>query len=172
MGRLQTFGFRHKFFERKQRYPGKRLVSYAPAMLLRIALAFAAAGLVACGAPREQAEQESRIPVLLISVDTLRADHLPAYGYRAVETPAVDRLRADSILFANAYAPAPLTLPSHVTMLSGLLPPAHGVRNNAGYRFDAARHTSLPAVLKNHGYRTAAAVSSYVLRKETGLGPV
>jgi arylsulfatase A-like enzyme len=73
-------------------------------------------------------------PVVLVTIDTLRADRLPAYGYRGVATPAIDRLSADAILFENAYTHCPLTLPSHVSLLTGRLPPDHGVRNNLGYR--------------------------------------
>jgi arylsulfatase A-like enzyme/Flp pilus assembly protein TadD len=111
-------------------------------------------------------------PVILISIDTLRADRLPAYGYRGAETPHLDGLRADSILYRHAYSPCPMTLPSHVTMLTGLLPPEHGVRSNAGFTFAAAAHPSLPVLLKAQGYATGAAVSSYVLRGETGLRPL
>ena len=112
-----------------------------------------------------------RAPVIVISIDTLRADRLPAYGYRGVATPHIDALRADGILYANAYAHAPLTLPSHLSMLTGKLPYEHGVRNNLGYTFDRERHDSLPAMLKRAGYATGAAISAYVLRGETGLGP-
>ena len=73
-------------------------------------------------------------PVVIISVDTLRADHLPAYGYRGVETPNLDALRKDAILFENAYSHVPLTLPSHASLFTGLLPPQHGVRDNLGLR--------------------------------------
>jgi hypothetical protein len=59
-------------------------------------------------------------PVVLISIDTLRSDRLPAYGYGGVETPHLDRLRRDAILFESAWSPCPMTLPSHVTMLTGL----------------------------------------------------
>jgi tetratricopeptide (TPR) repeat protein len=107
-------------------------------------------------------------PVILISVDTLRSDHLPAYGYRGVATPNLDALRSDSILFQRAYSNCPMTLPSHLTILTGLLPPQHGVRNNIGYRFDGKAPT-LAKVLRDRGYRTGAAVSSYVLRGETGI---
>ena len=62
-------------------------------------------------------------PVVVISIDTLRADRLPAYGYTGVETSAIDRLRRDAVLFENAYTHSPLTLPSHASLLSGLLPP-------------------------------------------------
>jgi arylsulfatase A-like enzyme/Tfp pilus assembly protein PilF len=108
-------------------------------------------------------------PVILVSIDTLRSDHLPAYGYRGVETPHLDRFRRDAILFADAWSPCPMTLPSHVTMLTGKNPPAHGVRNNLGFAFDSGAHPSLPALLRARGYAAGAAVSSYVLRGETGL---
>ena len=108
-------------------------------------------------------------PVVFVTIDTLRADRLPAYGYRGVETPSLDAFRRDAVLFENAYSHGPLTLPSHVSLLTGLLPPQHGVRNNVGYRFDSAAHPSLAVLLKGAGYGTAAAVSAWVLRKETGL---
>ncbi|HWX25035.1 MAG TPA: sulfatase-like hydrolase/transferase, partial [Vicinamibacteria bacterium] len=108
-------------------------------------------------------------PMVLISIDTLRADHLPAYGYGGVETPHLDALRKDAILFANAYSHCPLTLPSHVSILTGLLPPAHGVRDNLGYAFDGRKHPGLASFLKAKGYATGAAVSAYVLRGATGL---
>jgi arylsulfatase A-like enzyme/thioredoxin-like negative regulator of GroEL len=108
-------------------------------------------------------------PVIVISIDTLRADHLPAYGATGLETPHIDALAKDSILFENAYAHVPLTLPSHVTMLTGLLPEVSGIRNNLGYRFDSAATPSVPTLLKAKGYATGAAVSAYVLRGVTGL---
>ena len=109
-------------------------------------------------------------PVVLISIDTLRADRLPLYGYTKIETPSLDRFAKDAWLFENAYSPCPMTLPAHTTMLTGMLPPEHGVRNNIGFSFDGAAHPSLPRLLKEQGYATGAAVSSYVLRSETGLG--
>ena len=96
-------------------------------------------------------------PVILISIDTVRADHLPLYGATAVETPHIDALAQDGIVFDNAYSHVPLTFPSHVTMLTGLLPAAAGVRNNLGYRFDSAKHASIPTLLKAKGYATGAA---------------
>jgi choline-sulfatase len=108
-------------------------------------------------------------PVVLVSIDTLRADHLPAYGYRGLETPHLDRFRRDAILFEEAYSPCPMTLPTHVSMLTGLLPTEHGVRNNVGQTFDGRAHSSLPRLLQGRGYATGAAVSAYVLRGETGL---
>jgi choline-sulfatase len=108
-------------------------------------------------------------PIVVISIDTLRSDRLPAYGYDKVETPAIDALRADSILFERAYSHTPLTLPAHVSMLTGLLPSRHGIRDNVGYRFYSDKVPFLPRALKKAGYRTGAAVSAFVLRAETGL---
>lgn len=108
-------------------------------------------------------------PVVLVSVDTLRSDRLPAYGYIGVSTPAIDRLRDDSILFRNAYSPIPLTLPSHSSVLTGLLPPHHGVRDNMGYRLETDGLPYLPSTLRKLGYKTGAAVSSFVLRGASGL---
>jgi tetratricopeptide (TPR) repeat protein len=107
--------------------------------------------------------------VILISVDTLRADHLPAYGYRQVETPNIDGLGRDSVLFERVYSHCPMTLPSHVSMFTGLLPTENGVRNNIGYRFEGAKFRTLAEELRERGYATGAAVSSYVLRSETGI---
>ncbi|OFV80952.1 MAG: hypothetical protein A2Y78_00355 [Acidobacteria bacterium RBG_13_68_16] len=109
-------------------------------------------------------------PVVLISIDTLRADRLPAYGYTRIKTPFLDRFQQEAWFFENPYTPCPMTLPAHTTMLTGTLPPEHGVRNNAGFVFDGQTHSNLPHLLKQHGYATGAAVSSYVLRFETGLG--
>lgn len=108
-------------------------------------------------------------PIILISVDTLRSDRLPAYGYGKVKTPAFDALRNDSVLFERAYSHVPLTLPSHATILSGRLPGEHGVRDNSGYVFSAAKTPYLPKLLREAGYKTGAAVSSFVLRAETGM---
>jgi arylsulfatase A-like enzyme/Flp pilus assembly protein TadD len=106
-------------------------------------------------------------PVILISIDTLRSDHLPAYGYRGVATPNIDAFRADAVLFERAYSHSPLTLPSHATILTGALPSEHGVRDNVGFRMKTIER--LPSQLKKRGYTTAAAVSAYVLRAATGI---
>ncbi|MES1245671.1 MAG: sulfatase-like hydrolase/transferase [Acidobacteriota bacterium] len=113
-------------------------------------------------------------PVVLISIDTLRADHLPAYGYRGVETPALDGLRKDGVLFEKAYSPTPLTFPAHSSLLTGVLPAVHGVRDNVGYRLDPQRIERgelpfLPWILRQQGYATGGAVSAYVLQGKGGL---
>ncbi|HKV08123.1 MAG TPA: sulfatase-like hydrolase/transferase [Thermoanaerobaculia bacterium] len=131
-----------------------------------------AAALLAAACGRDAPPGPGRFPdapVILISVDTLRADHLPAYGYRQVETPNIDGLRRDSVLFERVYSHCPMTLPSHASMFTGSLPTENGVRNNIGYRFEGAKLRSLAEELRERGYATGAAVSSYVLRSDTGI---
>jgi arylsulfatase A-like enzyme len=124
--------------------------------------------LLTAGCARRGAGVFPRAPVLVISVDTLRADHLPAYGYRAVETPNLDALARDSVVFDNAISHVPLTLPSHVSLWTGLLPFQHGVRDNVGYRVGAT-HPTLAAFLRARGYATGAAVSAFVLDHASGV---
>ncbi len=147
------------------------MIRPGPVRLLT-ALSLLAGLLMVSGCSREQASSvhlDSGTPVILISVDTLRSDHLPMYGYPAIRTPALDRLREDSVLFRRAYSQVPLTLPSHCSILTGLAPDHHGVRSNVGYRL-ASDTPSLPRLLASQGYATGAAVSAWVLRRETGLG--
>ncbi len=136
-----------------------------------IALACGSA-LAACAGPGSDGRLESGLAppnVVLISIDTLRSDRLPAYGYDGVDTPAIDRLAADGVLFERAFTHVNVTLPSHVSLFSGLLPPQHGVRDNVGYRLGDAVPT-LATELGRHGYATGGFVSSYVLRAWTGIG--
>jgi arylsulfatase A-like enzyme/Tfp pilus assembly protein PilF len=100
--------------------------------------------------------------VLLITIDTLRADHLPIYGYNRVQTPNISHLAESSFVFQDAIAQVPLTLPSHTSILTGLLPVKHGVRDNGTYVLDQKIKT-LAEILKSHGFTTAAFVSSAVL---------
>jgi arylsulfatase A-like enzyme/Tfp pilus assembly protein PilF len=105
---------------------------------------------------------------LLITIDTLRADALGAYGRRTAQTPWIDRLAAGGVRFVNARAHNVVTLPSHANILSGQYPFAHGVRDNAGFRFPSEPAT-LATVLKARGYRTAAFVSAFPLDSRFGL---
>lgn len=105
--------------------------------------------------------------VVLITLDTVRADHLGCYGHTPSVTPNLDRLCAQGLRFDNAVTPAPITLPAHTTLFSGLTPPHHGVRYNA--EFPRAAHPSLAEDLQQAGYRTAAVVSSFVLDHRFGL---
>src|SRR5438552_7644322 len=116
--------------------------------------------------------QAARIPVgapiILISIDTLRSDHLPAYGYTKIETPGIASLRADSILYEHAYSHCPLTLVSHASIFTGLLPAEHGIRDNLGYNLNPKART-LAELMKSKGYATGGAVSAIVLRGDSGI---
>jgi choline-sulfatase len=107
-------------------------------------------------------------PLVLVSIDTLRADHLPAYGFRDIATPAIDRLAHEGTVFERALAHSPQTLPAHASILTGLLPFEHGVRDNVGFTLRPLDRT-LPALLHTAGYRTAGFVSAFVLRPESGI---
>jgi arylsulfatase A-like enzyme/tetratricopeptide (TPR) repeat protein len=106
--------------------------------------------------------------IVLVSIDTLRADHLPIYGYAAGSTPAIDALAREGLVFADVYSQCPLTLPAHASMFTGLLPPHHGVRDNMGFLLDPGRRP-LAARFHAAGLDTGAAVSAYVLRRATGI---
>ena len=134
-----------------------------------LALLFITSFLTGCKNHGSGAGRFPNAPVILISIDTLRADHLTAYGAKLVDTPAIDRLASEGIVFENAYAHVPLTFPSHATMMTGLLPFQNGVRSNIGYKLDANAHPTLPRLLAERGYITGGAVSAYVLRGDTGM---
>ena len=108
-------------------------------------------------------------PVILISIDSLRADHLPAYGYAGVKTPAIDQLAADGVVFERAYSHVPQTLPAHTAILSGRLPFETGVRDDEQTMVRTGERL-LPRMLQERGYSTAGIVSSALLRRETGIG--
>ena len=86
-------------------------------------------------------------PIIIISIDTLRADHLPAYGYKKVRTPAIDALAADGVLFERAYSHAPQTLPAHAAIFSGRLPFETGVRDNVGFTVKSGEEKVLEVTL-------------------------
>src|SRR5262249_29964766 len=119
-------------------FPGRAMTKAR--LVLASSAAVVASAAVAC-APRALSPRVVRgTPVVTVSAATLRAAPLPAYGSSAVATPHLDALRRDSIQFDNAYTHCPLTLPAHLSLLTGLLPAEHAVRNNLGYRFDGAAH--------------------------------
>jgi len=111
---------------------------------------------------------EGHTNCLLITIDTLRRDHLGCYGHPAVRTHAIDRLALEGVLFENCVAQAPITLPSHCSILTGTYPPFHGVRDNALFRLDS-RFLSLTERLKEGGYTTAAFISAFPLAANFGL---
>jgi arylsulfatase A-like enzyme/Flp pilus assembly protein TadD len=106
--------------------------------------------------------------VLLVTIDTLRADRVGAYGSPLGLTPTLDRLAAEGLRFATAYAHVPMTLPSHTTILTGLYPVSNGVHDNGSFRYDGTRPT-LAGELKRAGYRTGAFVGAFVLDARFGL---
>ena len=133
--------------------------SRSPRPLLR-ALAALALLLVACGQEAEPGPPGPRPDILLISIDTLRADRLGCYGHERATSPFLDRVSASGVRFARALAPAPHTAPSHMSLFTGLDPLAHGVKNmTAGDRTVtrlAGGVPTLPELLAPAGYRTAA----------------
>ena len=106
--------------------------------------------------------------VLLITMDTTRADRLGCYGYAKAETPTLDALARNGILFKNAFAHVPLTLPSHANIMTGLLPPETGLRDNARGVLNPNIKT-LAKEFKQRGYRTGAFIAAFVLDKQFGL---
>lgn len=120
-------------------------------------------GVVLLGAPASaQTASDTNAPdVFLITIDTLRADHVGCYGYKQVETPALDALAADGVRFSEAFTHSPITNTSHISILTGLLPSAHGV-TDFGVPL-APQHVTAAELLKKHGYQTAAFIGAVIL---------
>lgn len=125
------------------------------------ALAVALGWLAGCSPPRPT-------NVLLVTFDTTRADHLGPYGFAAARTPALDRLAREGTIFDDATTAAPITLVAHSTIFTGLLPPAHGVRDNGAYAL-GEKATTLAERLHAAGFETRAFVSAVVLQRRYGL---
>lgn len=142
-------------------------------------------GLVACGEPADRpaarepegaaerpaakkAAPRSGPNLVLITLDTTRADALGVYGQRRETTPAIDEMALSGVLLENAVASSPLTLPSHSTILSGKHPYAHGVRSNSGYVL-SDENVMLAEVLRDRGYETAAEVAVDVLERDSRI---
>ena len=106
--------------------------------------------------------------VLLVTIDTLRRDRVGAFGDRRGLTPTLDRLAAEGIRYTRAFSHVPMTLPAHTSILTGLTPRRHGVRNNTTFRLDQ-RVPTLATLLKGAGYRTGAFVGAFVLDGRFGL---
>jgi arylsulfatase A-like enzyme/Tfp pilus assembly protein PilF len=106
--------------------------------------------------------------VLLVSIDTLRADRLGSYGHARAATPVLDRLASEGIRFENAATVAPLTLPAHASLLTGTFPTAHGVRDNGGF-YVADDEVTLAETLGARGYRTGGFVGAFVLDRRWGI---
>lgn len=144
-------------------------------------LAALAAAMLACGepSPPPQRDSVSNPPgsssearaverIVLVTIDTLRADHVGCYGDELAETPTLDGIASRGLRFSQAISPAPITLPTHATLLTGLDPPEHGVRHNGLFRL-APEIPTLASHLKAQGFATAAFVSAFVLDSRYGL---
>lgn len=118
-----------------------------------------------CLATAASAQSSSAKPkppdVFLVTIDTLRADHIHCFGDQQIQTPALDNLCKDGVHFSQAFTPAPITNTSHATILTGLLPSTHGV-TDFGVPL-AASHATLAELLKPQGYSTAAFIGAYIL---------
>jgi arylsulfatase A-like enzyme/Tfp pilus assembly protein PilF len=119
-------------------------------------------GTLPSGVARDQ------LNVILLTLDTLRADHLGAYGSTDVRTPNLDRLAREGVVFEQAMTTAPLTLPAHSSMMTGQFPPRHGVRDNGGF-FLGPEQVTLAEVLAAWGFQTGATVGAFVLDSKWGL---
>src|SRR5207245_7752591 len=121
------------------------------------------------GKTNSQRRAELRpLNVVVVTIDTLRPDHLHCYGYQHVETPTLDRLAQRGVLFEQAVAQTPLTPPSHASIFTGQYPTVHHVRNTGGFVLPSNSRT-LAKILEEQGWDTAAFVSSAVLKKLFGL---
>lgn len=118
--------------------------------------------------PLEEPARPDRRNLLLITLDTVRADALVPYGQPLPSSPTIDRMAREGALFEQVASASPSTLPSHATLLTGQYPFTHGVRSNAGYRLSEASET-LAERLRTHGYRTGAEIASTVLDASKGL---
>ena len=125
-------------------------------------LAIALGALLACSEP------PSATRIVLVTLDTTRADYLGCYGDDEAHTPALDAIAEAGVRFDQAIAPAPITLVSHSTLFTGLDPPRHGVRHNGIFRLDPALPT-VAARLRASGFDTAAFVGAAVLDRQYGL---
>ncbi len=120
-----------------------------------------------CGKGRSTDKGKVR-HIILVSIDTCRADHLGCYGYQSHTTPNIDAVAQQAVLFENAISPVPLTLPAHTSMLSGTVPAYHGVHDNIKYKV-SSENLMLPEILQQNGFTTAAFVSSFVLDSQFGM---
>ncbi len=130
-------------------------------MAWRLLVLLSLAACLSCG-------KNERWNVVLVTFDTTRADYIGCYGNENIQTPIVDRLAAEGVLFEHAYTPVPITLPSHSTMMTGKNPFSHGIRDN-GLFVLGENQLTLAEILKARGYRTAAAVASFPLTSKFGI---
>lgn len=140
------------------------------ALFAKLAVAVALLG-AGCKTARERAPAPARLRpynLLLVTIDTLRPDRLGCYGYSKIETPNLDALAAQGVLFENAVTQTPLTPPSHASMFTGQYPHVHGVRNTGGFVLQSSS-TTLAEILEQQGWDTAAFIGASVLKRLFGF---
>jgi len=130
---------------------------------LRIVILTLLVGTLSCAGPGKKPPN-----VILISVDTLRADHVGCYGASFAATPTMDRLASEGLLFESCFSAVPITLPSHCTMMTGLYPLHHSVRDNGTFSLPEEIPT-LATILKSQGYATLGVIGAYPLTSRFGL---
>ncbi len=146
----------------------KRPLILVAAVLVVAVLAAAALFLLPAGPNFARLRKRRDFNVILITLDTTRADRLACYGCKDVETPTIDGFAARGVRFENCYAQTPLTLPSHTTLMTGTLPLYHGVRDNGGF-FVPQKLVTMAELFKDKGYETGAFIAAYVLDSKWGL---
>ena len=132
----------------------------------RFAFLWIASLLLIC--PGLSAESKPALNVVIITIDTLRADHLGCYGYKQIRTPNIDALASESARFERAYTPVPVTLPAHTVIFTGTYPVFSGMHDFSGNKLNPQQPT-LASVLKQQGYTTGAVIGSAVLDSRFGL---
>lgn len=143
----------------------KKLYFFAAAFVFLVA---AAALTFIISTPRKKVVKDSRLNVLLVTLDTTRADRIGCYGYIDAKTSNIDFLAKNGVQFLNAYCHVPLTCPSHCSILTGTIPVYHQVRNNGSYYLSPELQT-LAEALKKYGLKTSAFVSSFTVDSRFGL---
>jgi len=115
-----------------------------------------------------KAKKTGEMNILLVTLDTTRADRIGCYGYKEAKTPNLDSIALNGVMFSNAYCQVPLTLPSHCSILTGTYPLYHQVRNN-GFYYLTPEYLTLAEILKERGFKTAAFVSSFTVDSRFGI---
>ena len=144
----------------KEKIEGGEMRKIALIALLALGLSFCSRGF--------KRAPFSKTPVFIIIIDTLRADHVSVFNPEAERTKTWEELASDGVVFENAYSHIPLTLPSHTTLFTGMIPPHTGVRDNIGFKYEKKEKT-IAEWMKAHGKRTAGFVSAIVLHHRTGI---
>ncbi len=144
--------------------------SLLPAPYCALKAGFPALAVLILVSAAVNCQAQSRTPrnLILVTIDTLSADRVGCYGYARARTPVLDRLAGEGVRFERAFAPVPLTLPSHASLMTGTYPLFHGVRDNSGFVL-APEQETLAEHLSTRGYQTAAFIGGFVLDSKFGI---